>query len=466
MRHVPSTLLLLLAPCLAQEPSAIRTNVVLILVDDLGWMDLGCQGSDLYRTPNIDRLAEGGLRFTQAYAAAAICSPTRAAVLTGRHPARVGITDWIRARFQGGALPVDGKNPSGYLEPQDKPLAVPRNPLWLEREERTLAEELQAAGYATCHVGKWHLGMDAHYPEHQGFDENHGGCDFGQPPSYFDPYANERLGGIPTLAPRREGEYLTDREADECVDFVKRHRDGPFFLYWAPYAVHTPIQAREDLTARYRGSAQDERRAKYAAMVESVDDGVGLLLKTLDELELTGRTLVVFTSDNGGLLGPTDNSPLRLGKGHPYEGGIRVPMIVRAPGSVPAAAQSDLPVTSCDLLPTVLEACLVPRRGAATLDGISLWRHCTTGEEPGPRRLVWHFPHYRSKVIPPYSILRDGNQKLLLWWESDRVELYDLGDDLGETRDLAGQRPEEAAALRERLMSELEALDAKLPRRR
>jgi len=457
------SLLLLAAPALAGDR---KPNIVLVLVDDLGWTDLACMGSTYYDTPNVDRLAAEGLRFTQAYAAAAVCSPTRAAVMTGRHPARLGVTDWIRARFQGGGMPADGKNPSGYAEPKGKALAVPRNPLWLELDEVTLAEELSAAGYASCHVGKWHLGMDPQYPEHQGFDENHGGCDYGQPPSFYDPFRNKRLEGIPTLAPRREGEYLTDREADECVDFVRRHAEVPFFLYWAPYAVHTPIQAHPGLVAKYEARPRtNQKSAAYASMVESVDRGVGRLLETLEELELTGDTLIVFHSDNGGLLGPTDNAPLRLGKGHPYEGGIRVPLIVRWPGRVRVGV-SDLPAISTDLLPTILAACDVDRTGERPLDGRSLWAHCAAGDAVDRERLVWHFPHYRSKQIPPFSVLREGDHKLLYWWDADRAELYDLAADISESTDLTPAEPDLAASLKARLMTELTALGARLPVRR
>ena len=457
---------LLLAPAVRGQER--HPNVVVILVDDLGWTDLGCMGSEFYLTPNIDRLAGEGLAFEQAYAAAAVCSPSRAALLTGRSPARLGLTDWIRARFQGGAMPEDGKNPSGYVHPQGKPLELPRNPLWMELEEDTLAEELGAAGYRSCFVGKWHLGMDPYYPQHQGFDENHGGCDYGQPPGYFDPYVRGACEGIPGLPARRKGEYLTDREVDECLDFLGRARQGPFLLYWAPYAVHMPLQAKADLVAKYRERpATHQNNPVYAAMIDSVDQGVGRILAALEEYGLTRETLVVFTSDNGGLLGPTDNRPLREGKGYPFEGGLRVPLILRWPGHV-RVGRSERPTIAMDLLPTLLEACGVKRRGRRPLDGLSLWPHCLAEStaEPPIRTLVWHFPHYRSQAIGPFSVLRRGDEKLILWWEDEKVELYDLARDIGEAHDLAAQRPSRAAALKAELLAELEALGARLPRRR
>jgi len=298
-------------------------NFVLVLVDDLGWTDLGCQGSRYYETPNIDRLARQGMRFTSAYAACAVCSPTRAAVQTGRYPARVGVTDWIRARFQGGIIGPDGKNPTGYAGSSSRRLLCPKNALFMELDELTIAEALKPAGYVTCHIGKWHLGQQAHFPEKQGYDFNFGGCDLGQPPSYFDPYKSKRAYyEIPNLPPRRPGEYLTDREADEAVSFIRAHREQPFFLNLCHYCVHTPLMGKKDVVAKYQSKPKtNHNNPVYAAMVESVDDCMGRILQTLDETGLAAQTLVIFTSDNGGLLGPTDNAPLRAGKGCPYEGG-------------------------------------------------------------------------------------------------------------------------------------------------
>ena len=448
--------------------SAPRPNVVLILVDDLGWMDLGCQGSTYYETPNIDRLAAQGMRFTNAYAACAVCSPTRAAVMTGRYPARVGVTDWIRARFQRGGIGTPAANPTEYVRRPNGKLWCPPNPYWMEHSELTLAEMLKPAGYRSCHIGKWHLGDDDWYPTAQGFDENYGGCDYGQPPSYFDPYQNRRLTeGIPFLPSRKPGEYLSDREADESVEFIRRNRNNPFFLYMANYAVHTPIQAKAEVTAKYQAKTKtNQTDAKYAAMVESVDDAVGRIMAALAEYQLTRNTLVIFTSDNGGLDQkgrPTDNAPLRSGKGYPYEGGIRVPFIVHCPGVVQPQTLSHEPVISVDIVPTILQATQVAT-GSQALDGVSLMEHLRSGGTTALDRdaIYWHFPHYRHSP-GPYSIIRSGDWKLIHYYEGID-ELYNLKEDLAETKNLAQDLPEKVQELRAKLTRHLKAVGAKLPR--
>jgi arylsulfatase A-like enzyme len=439
-------------------------NVVIVLVDDLGWTDLACFGSRYYETPNLDRLAAGGMRFTNAYAACAVCSPTRAAVQTGRYPARLGVTDWIRARFQGGKMPADGKNPSGYTGGNRKVLC-PKNALWMELDEVTIAEALKPAGYTSCYIGKWHLGMDPQYPDKQGYDENHGGCDYGQPPSYFDPYTNKRLTqGIPTLKPRKTGEYLTDREGDEAETFIRANKDKPFYLCMAHYAVHTPIQAKKDLTARYEAKPKtNQKNATYAAMVHSVDEAVGKVMKTLDELKLADDTLVIFTSDNGGLLGPTHNAPLRAGKGYPYEGGIRVPLIVRWPRAVKAGPVSDVPVTSVDYLPTVLEAAGRELPAGREIDGVSLMPVLTGKGTLEREAIYWHFPHYRGRIMP-YSIIRAGDWKLIRRYDGKPFELFNLKDDLSETTDLAEKMPDRVKALDAKLTAWLGHVGAKMPK--
>ena len=271
-----------------------RPNVILILVDDMGWTDAACYGSRYYETPNIDRLAAEGMLFTDSYAACAVCSPTRASVMTGRYPVRLGITDWIRGRFQGGRVPLDGKNPDGYEGDKTKKLLCPQNARWLELDEITMAEALELAGYTSCHIGKWHLGFTEWYPDRQGFDYNIGGCDYGQPPSYFDPYFRSGHGSIPTLQPRRVGEYLTDREADEAVQFIREHRNRPFFLYLAHYAVHTPLEGKNERVRYYAGKkATNQNNATYAAMVESVDTAVGRILDVCNELDISDNTLIL-----------------------------------------------------------------------------------------------------------------------------------------------------------------------------
>jgi arylsulfatase A-like enzyme len=443
-----------------------KPNFVLILIDDLGWMDAGCYGSKFYETPNIDRLATEGMRFTDGYAACAVCSPTRAAVMTGRYPARLGVTDWIRARFQSGKIPANKKNPTEYVSGRNRKLLCPPNALWMELEELTIAETLKPAGYTSCHIGKWHLGPDNWYPDKQGFDFNIGGCDFGQPPSYFDPYSRKGQGQIPTLKPRQKGEYLTDREADEAVKFIRRHKDKPFFLYMSHYAVHTPIQGKKNLIDKYKAKKPtNQKNPTYAAMVESVDDAVGRICSVLDELNLAKRTVVIFTSDNGGLLGVTNNAPLRAGKGHPYEGGIREPLIVRWPKVIKPGTLSGEPVTSVDYLPTICEAAGVPLPRDHTIDGVSLVRHLkSNGTKPLDREAIfWHFPHYRGNIVP-YSIIRAGGWKLIKRYEGKTFELFNLKADLPEKNDLSENMPEKVKELDAKLERWLRATGAKLPR--
>jgi len=441
-----------------------RLNVVVILVDDLGWMDLSCQGSDYYRTPNIDKLAADGMRFTDAYAACAVCSPTRAAVMTGRWPGRVGVTDWIRARFQRGRTGTPKKNPTKYVGGRNRKLLCPPNPFWMEHEEVTLAEVLAGAGYKTCHIGKWHLGDPDWYPTRQGFDLNIAGCDIGQPPSYFDPYKHPRYNFDKQLKPRKAGEFLTHREGDEAARFITANKDKPFFLYYCPYAVHTPIQAIQEVAAKYEREGKSKVNARYAALVESVDDAVGMIMKSLRENGLEERTLVLFTSDNGGLKGPTDNTPLRSGKGYAYEGGIRVPFIVRWPGVVKPGSISHQVVSSVDVMPTVCAAAGVALPQKLEIDGLSLQGVLQKGESHQLSRnaVYWHFPHYRHRP-GPYSIICAGDWKLIKWYEGGS-ELYNLKEDLSEKTDLSGKMPGRAAALEKQLMAELTRVGAKIPR--
>ena len=448
-------------PVSAKQP----TNFVIILVDDLGWTDLTCQGSKYFETPNVDRLAAQGMRFTSGYAACAVCSPTRAAVQTGRYPGRVGVTDWIRSKFQGGDIPADGRNPTEYVGGRNRPLLCPPNPLFMELDELTLAEALKPAGYVSCYIGKWHLGQKDQFPERQGYDFNHGGCDLGQPPNYFDPYENKRqYYEIPNLPPRKEGEYLTDREADEAVAFIKTNKDRPFLLSLGHYCVHTPLQAKKDVTAKYDAKPKtNQKNPVYAAMVESVDDAAGKVMAVLDELKLTDRTVVIFTSDNGGLIGPTNNAPLRSGKGFPYEGGIRVPLVVRWPGVVEAGSTCDVPATSVDFFPTLLEMAGVAPPKDRAIDGVSLVPVLKQTGKLDRDAIYWHFPHYRF-ARGPYSIIRNGDWKLIKWYQEDGSELFNLADDLGETRDLAKEMPEKVRQLDAKLTAWLKSAGAKLPR--
>jgi len=440
-------------------------NFVLILVDDLGWTDLSCQGSKYFETPHIDRLAAEGMRFTDGYAACAVCSPTRAAVQTGRYPARVGVTDWIRARFQGGIIGPDGNNPTGYVGSPGRPVLCPRNALFMELDEVTLAEALKPAGYVCCHIGKWHLGQPAHFPEKQGYDVNHGGCDLGQPPGYFDPYkVNRPYYLIPNLPPRKTGEYLTDREADEAVGFIMANKQKPFFLNMCHYCVHTPLQAKKEVVQKYQAKPPtNQKNPVYAAMVESVDDAAGKILKALDEAGVANRTVVIFTSDNGGLLGPTSNAPLRSGKGFPYEGGIRVPLIVRWPGVVRPGTTCNVPVTSVDYLPTLLEIAGRPLPKDRVIDCESIVPLLKQQGKLKRDAIYWHFPHYRGR-LGPYSIIRQGDWKLIKRYDTGRREVYNLAKDIGEKNDLAGDMPEKVDQLDKRLARFLQSCAAKMPK--
>ncbi|QDV35026.1 sulfatase [Tautonia plasticadhaerens] len=448
MTHRILTLCLFALLCSSTANARDRPpNVVVILIDDLGWTDLACFGSDLYETPNLDRLASEGMRFTDAYAACTVCSPTRAAVMTGKYPARLHLTDWIHGH--------------------DRPKAKLRPPEWTEYlplEEVTMAEALAPLGYASASVGKWHLGDEpGRWPDHHGFTENVAGYGKGSPPSYFSPYE------IPTLDDGPEGESLTDRLAEEAVRFIEANADRPFLLYLPHYAVHTPLQAKEDLVEHYREKITPGVRHDnpvYAAMVHSMDEAVGRVVGAIDRLGLAEQTLILFTSDNGGLelRDVTDNHPLREGKGSSYEGGVRVPMIARWPGVVPPGTTCDEPVISTDLFATALEVSgavghgelpdarsLVPllRDPDATLDRDALY---------------WHYPHYHPGGATPYSAIRARDWKLVEFFEDDRVELYHLAEDLGEADDLASAMPEKAEELRGRLASWRESVGAQPPR--
>lgn len=442
-----------------------RPNIVLMLIDDLGWMDLSCQGSKYFETPHIDRLAQQGMRFTDAYAACAVCSPTRAAIQTGRYPARIGITDWILASFQGGAVPAGGTKLPDYVETRDQKLLCPRNPLYMELSEWTLAEALHQAGYVSCHVGKWHLGPGEWFPEKQGYAFNLGGCDLGEPPSYFDPYRSKTPDcQIPNLPPRRKGEYLTDRLADEACQFLRTHKDRPFFLNLCHYAVHTPLMGKKELIDKFEAKTKtNQKNAVYAAMIQSVDEATGRIMALLDDLNLADKTIVIFTSDNGGLMASTSNSPLRAGKGYPYEGGLRVPLIVRWPKIVQPGSLCPVPVCSIDLFPTFLEIAGVPLRKDHVIDGVSLMPVLTQTAPLKRDALYWHFPHYRYEEVTPYSIVRSGDWKLIRYYEDGRRELFNLADDLGETRDLADAMPEKVEQLDQQITTWLTAVGARLP---
>jgi arylsulfatase A len=444
-------------------------NFIFILVDDLGWRDVGFAGSRFYETPNIDRLAAQGMTFTQAYAAAAVCSPTRASILTGRYPARLGITDWIRARRDGGVIGPDRRNPSGYDDNPVFKLMTPRNALFMELGEVTIAEVLKKAGYVTGHVGKWHLGSGEFLPEGQGFDLNAGGADIGHTENYFDPYLNEGA-PIPTLTPRREGEYMTDRLAEEACAFIRANKDRPFYLNLCHYAVHVPLQAKEGDIARFRRKpvVDGQKDPVYAAMIASVDESVGRVVGLLEELDLSERTCVFFFSDNGGLHTVTDNAPLRMGKGYPYEGGIREALAVRWPRTIPGGTRSDVRVSSIDFFPTICGLAGAALPADRPIDGVDLAGLLTGKKTSLPDRdLFWHFPHYWwGDQVRPWSIARSGDWKLIRFYEDGREELYDIREDASESKDMAAARPDILRKLGRRLDIWLKEIGAKLPRLR
>lgn len=426
-----------------------RPNVVLILVDDLGWTDFACYGSDLHETPNVDRLARDGMRFTQAYSSCTVCSPTRASLLTGKYPARLHVTDWIP-----GMMPANPK------------MLVPDWTKYLALSETTFADVFRSNGYATVSLGKWHLGGPDYYPEKHGFDRNIGGTDLPQPPvGYFAPWK------IDTLTEGKPGDYLTDRLGDEAVRYLDGHKDKPFFLYFPHYGVHTPIQGRADLVEKYRRKLRPglgHHNPAYAAMVESVDDTVGRIRKALDDLGVADRTIVIVTSDNGGRVPTTSNKPLRVGKGSCYEGGVRVPLIAFWPGVTKAGSVCDVPVITADLYPTLLEMAGLKDAPGHSPDGVSLAPLLRgTG---GLRRdaLFWHYPHhqhYQEGGAMPYSAVREGDFKLIEQLDDDRVELYNLRDDPGEHHDLATEQPQTAERLRQRLHAWRTEVGAQMPTR-
>jgi arylsulfatase A-like enzyme len=435
-------LLLTFATCAhADEP---KPNVVLILADDLGWTDLGCYGSDFYQTPHIDRLSEDGLRFTQNYSACTVCSPTRAALLTGKYPARLHVTDWIPG-----------------LMPDNPKLLAPDWTKHLPLAETTLAERFHAAGYATASIGKWHLGTEAFYPEKQGFDLNVAGTDKPAPKTYLAPW------GIPTLPEGKSGDYLTDRLGDEAVKFIEQSKDKPFFLYLPHFAVHTPIQGRPDLVQKYRALVDPDRthtNFAYAAMLESLDETVGRIRAKLEELDLADRTIVIFTSDNGGRIPTTSNSPLRYGKASAYEGGVRVPLIVHWPGVTQSGSESAEAVITMDLFPTLLEVCGL--EAEREIDGVSLVPLLRRTGSLERRELFWHYPHhqhYQQGGATPYAAVRSGDYKLIEFFNDVHVELYNLRGDIGEQRDLAASHPEIADKLRTRLHEWRKQVGAQMP---
>ena len=436
-----------------------KPNVVFILADDLGWADLGVYGADLHETPNLDRFAASGVRFTNAYTASPVCSPTRASILTGKHPARLHMTIWREA---------------AHHPPLDRKLLTPRTMDHLPHDEVTLGEVFKQAGYVTAHVGKWHLGTAEYYPQTQGYDYNVGGTLWGAPQTFFYPYSGDRYFREPRYVPHLEdgksGEYLTDRLTDEAVEILERHKDQPLYLQLWYHTVHTPIEGKPNVAERYRRkikSGMNHKNAHYAAMVESMDENVGRVLAKLEELNLVDKTIVVFSSDNGGFINPwqgepvTDNTPLRSGKGSLYEGGVRVPTVIRAPGVTSQGGVADTPISSVDFFPTLLS--LAGLSSGVRTDGTNI---TPLLRDPSARlnreALYFHYPHYYATTTPVSSV-RVGDWKLMEYYEDGKLELYNLAEDPGEQNDLSTKRRDAASGLRERLHVWLDEVGAQLP---
>jgi arylsulfatase A len=444
MTYRISVVLTLLACCGITRADSPKTppNVILILADDLGWADLGCYGSKFHRTPALDRLAKGGMRFTDAYSACPVCSPTRAALMTGKAPARIGVTDWL----------------PGRKDFPDQQLAQFKTLQQLPLDEVTLAEALKKS-HVTRHIGKWHLGGKGFEPEKQGFDSNIAGDHTGTALSYFAPF--QRMNRfMPGLEKAPEGEYLTDRLGAEAVKFIEKNKNKPFFLYLAHYAPHTPLRAKKDVIEKYpnKPTPGKQSNAIYAAMLESLDDSIAAVLKKLDDLKLADNTIVIFTSDNGGLATlegpntpPTINTPLREGKGHLYEGGIRVPLIVHWPGTIKPETTSKVPVITHDLYPTILQACGIELK--KSLDGVSLLSLLKGGDAPKRDALCWHYPHYSNQRSKPGGAIREGQFKLIEFYEDGRKELFDLKADPSESRNLAADKTDLVKRLGDKLQA-------------
>jgi len=447
---------------LGSQGNAESPNILLINIDDLGWKDLGFVGSRYYETPNIDRLARVGMVFSSAYAASSNCAPSRAALFTGQYAPRTGV--YTVANSDRG-------------ESARRKLIPTENTLYIEDEDLTVAEVLQQQGYRTAHVGKWHISED---PTRDGFDINIGGLEAGNPAwggmgGYFSPYNN------PHLADGPEGEYLTDRLTEEAISFLESTNGAPFFMNYAPYIVHTPIQPKPDLKKKYerKESTESHHNAGYAAMVETVDHNVGRLVDYLKEVGEFNNTLIVFTSDNGGLYPISKQWPLRAGKGSYFEGGIRVPLIVVWPGVVEPGTVSDQPVINIDLFPTLLEAAGISKPEDTVLDGVSLMP-VFSGEQLDERPLFWHFPiylqayeqdgegpethdsHFRTR---PGAVVQMGPWKLHEYFEDGRLELYNLDWDIGERKNLIEVFPEKAEQLHALMRAWRERTGAPVPHR-
>jgi len=424
------------------ESTNKKPNVLFVLVDDMGWQDLECYGSKFYETPNFDKLRSEGMMFTNAYSACPVCSPTRASILTGKNPARLQFTGHITRS-------------GNHRYPQHGRIIPPKNKFHVDLEEIVIPEALFSLGYATASIGKWHVGdKEKYFPTHQGFDLNIAGYSEGSPPTYWGPYVVDRQWNsvIENLPDRTEGEYLTDRLTDEAINFIRDHKERPFFVYLSQYAVHTPLMAPDSLVQKYKKKLEQmpiQKNPVYAAMVENVDTNVGRLLDELDRMGLTDNTIIVFFSDNGGEGTVTDNSPIREGKGFLYEGGIRVPLIIKWPGHIAENTSSDEPVISDDLYPTIMDMIGKGVNSAKDIDGISLLP-LLNGKRSTLKRdqLCWYYPHYSPQASMPGYAIRKGDYKLVEHYDPVKTELFNLNNDLSETRDLSKLMPDKVEEMK------------------
>jgi arylsulfatase A-like enzyme len=453
-----------------QENPVQKPNILFILADDLGYHDLSSMGSDFYETPNIDRIGLEGMIFTEGYATCQVCSPSRASIMSGQFPGRHGITDWIGARSGTEWRKAKRYNkllPAEYLH-------------HLPHEFTTLPEAMKEMGYLTFFAGKWHLGNEGSYPEDHGFDFNEGGYERGGPRGgYFSPYNN------PKLEDGEPGENLSMRLANETVQFIRENRDTSFFAYLSFYAVHSPIQTTREKWDKYRQKAEAmgiaetgyimERRLPirqvqdnpiYGGLVEAMDEAVGEVLECLDELGLEDNTIVIFTSDNGGVSAgdnfSTSNLPLRGGKGYQWEGGIREPYFIKVPWLVNPGSTCDAPVTGTDFYPTLLELVGADLRPDQHIDGVSLVP-LLTGDSIAERPLYWHYPHYGNQGGDPSSIIRQGEWKLIHYWEDGHDELYNLAADPAEQKDVSDEHPGISSRMGSDLKAWLAEVGAEIP---
>ncbi len=464
-----SCLLILMVFSCQLEEKAVKKNVLFILADDFGNHDMSCMGSKYYETPNIDRIANEGVVFTDGYAACQVCSPSRASIMTGKFPARHGITDWIGARTG-----VEWRKAGRFNK-----LLPPEYVHELDKEYTTLPEAMKEEGYITFFAGKWHIGGKGSWPEDHGFDINKGGWDKGSPiGGYFSPWKN------PNLKNKEDGENLSMRLAKETANFIKENKDTSFFAYLSFYAVHGPIQTSNEKWSKYRDKAeklgiaetgfemgkyrpirQVQDNPVYAGLVESMDDAVGLVLNTLEELGLAESTIVVFTSDNGGVAAgdafATSNKPLRAGKGYQFEGGIREPFFIKVPG-VEGGMKCNVPVSGTDFYPTILDLVGADLKPDEHSDGVSLVP-IFTGGIIKERPLIWHYPHYGNQGGEPSSIIREGDWKLIHYYEDGRDELYNLKADLEETTDVSEKNQELVTKMSQKLFIYLNEVGARFP---